>query len=286
MTLAIAARAEGTAGRASSIASISPRFAAKKKRWMGHSDFTAFQLASAGARRDDDVRRPDGRVGLRCGHPFGLQRLDHCWGVLEATGTNSRAISKDRISRSKGRCGAATWRWFRIWLGRRTCHCVDHGILFVEDIGEHPYRIERMLYQLHFAGILARQRAVLLGAFNGYELGPNDNGHDAAAMVAHFRRRSCVHTGLAPSAMCRRKAHAACRRPLRADGARRPRAVVPRTTGATSALTALDRLLDREANIDFAGRAFPSRSKFRSMKCAAPRAPTVTTVEQRAPYPG
>ena len=75
---------------------------------------------------------------------------------------------------------------------------VDHGILFLEDIGEHPYRIERMLYQLHFAGILARQRAVLLGVFNGYELAPNDNGYDAAAMVAHFRAALGVHvyTGL------------------------------------------------------------------------------------------
>ena len=75
---------------------------------------------------------------------------------------------------------------------------VDGGILFLEDIGEHPYRIERMLYQLHFAGVLARQRAVLLGSFNGYELGANDNGYDAAAMVAHVRARLCPHlfTGL------------------------------------------------------------------------------------------
>jgi len=46
-----------------------------------------------------------------------------------------------------------------------------------------------MLYQLHFAGLLTRQRAVLLGNFSGYELGPNDKGYDAAAMVAHARAR-------------------------------------------------------------------------------------------------
>ena len=81
---------------------------------------------------------------------------------------------------------------------RRTCRASSGGILFLEDIGEHPYRVERMLYQLHFAGILARQRAVLLGAFNGYELAPNDNGYDAAAMVAHFRATLGVpvYTGL------------------------------------------------------------------------------------------
>ena len=33
---------------------------------------------------------------------------------------------------------------------------VSGGILFLEDVGEHPYRVERMLYQLLHAGILAR----------------------------------------------------------------------------------------------------------------------------------
>ena len=75
---------------------------------------------------------------------------------------------------------------------------VEGGILFLEDIGEHPYRIERMLYQLHLAGVLARQRAVLLGGFNGYDLGPNDNGYDVAAAVAQVRTRLGVpvFTGL------------------------------------------------------------------------------------------
>ena len=75
---------------------------------------------------------------------------------------------------------------------------IDGGILFLEDIGESPYRVERMLYQLHFAGVLARQRAVLLGMFNGYTLSQSDNGYDAAAMVAHARARFGVriYTGL------------------------------------------------------------------------------------------
>ena len=54
--------------------------------------------------------------------------------------------------------------------------CVDGGILVLEDIGEQPYRLERMLYQLHFAGVLARQRALLLGSFSGFEPAPHDNG--------------------------------------------------------------------------------------------------------------
>ena len=42
---------------------------------------------------------------------------------------------------------------------------VKGGVLFLEDVNEHPYRVERMLLQLHQAGVLGAQKAVLLGAF-------------------------------------------------------------------------------------------------------------------------
>jgi muramoyltetrapeptide carboxypeptidase len=64
---------------------------------------------------------------------------------------------------------------------------IDGGILFLEDIAEHPYRVERMLLQLHYAGVLERQRAIVLGDFSGYRLSPNDNGYDFEAMLAYIR---------------------------------------------------------------------------------------------------
>lgn len=42
---------------------------------------------------------------------------------------------------------------------------IDDGILVLEDIGEEPYAVERMFWQLKHAGILDKQRAVVLGAF-------------------------------------------------------------------------------------------------------------------------
>jgi muramoyltetrapeptide carboxypeptidase len=42
---------------------------------------------------------------------------------------------------------------------------VAGGILYVEEIAEEPYAVERMLLQLFHAGILQQQRAVLLGDF-------------------------------------------------------------------------------------------------------------------------
>lgn len=40
-------------------------------------------------------------------------------------------------------------------------------ILFIEDTGEQPYRIERIMYQLELSGILSRLKGIIVGEFNG-----------------------------------------------------------------------------------------------------------------------
>lgn len=62
---------------------------------------------------------------------------------------------------------------------------ISRGVLFLEDIAEHPYRIERMLTQLLQAGILAQQKAIVLGQFTSYTLNAHDKGFDLAT-VAHW----------------------------------------------------------------------------------------------------
>lgn len=64
---------------------------------------------------------------------------------------------------------------------------VDGGILFVEDVSEHPYRVERMLTQLLHAGVLARQKALLLGQFTNYKLAPHDKGYKLQSVVDWLR---------------------------------------------------------------------------------------------------
>ena len=75
---------------------------------------------------------------------------------------------------------------------------VQGGVLFLEDIAEHPYRVERMLTQLWHAGILERQSAIVLGHFTEYQLGSQDNGFDLPAVVRWLRAtvRVPVVTGL------------------------------------------------------------------------------------------
>jgi muramoyltetrapeptide carboxypeptidase len=64
---------------------------------------------------------------------------------------------------------------------------VKGGILFLEDVGEHPYRIERMLTQLLHAGVLARQKAIVLGQFTEYKLTPHDKGYKLQTVVNWLR---------------------------------------------------------------------------------------------------
>jgi muramoyltetrapeptide carboxypeptidase len=64
---------------------------------------------------------------------------------------------------------------------------VRGGILLLEDVAEHPYRVERMLLQLHQAGALASQKAVVLGAFSDWRKSPLDRGYDFKTMVRQVR---------------------------------------------------------------------------------------------------
>lgn len=75
---------------------------------------------------------------------------------------------------------------------------VKGGILFLEDIGEHPYRVERMLSQLLYAGVLGRQKAIVFGQFTDYELVPHDRGYKLQGVIAWLQNQitARVLTGL------------------------------------------------------------------------------------------
>ncbi len=75
---------------------------------------------------------------------------------------------------------------------------VQGGILFIEDVNEHPYRVERMLSQLLHAGVLGRQKAIVFGQFSNYRLVPHDRGFKLASVVDWLRSqvKARVITGL------------------------------------------------------------------------------------------
>lgn len=74
-------------------------------------------------------------------------------------------------------------------LGTPYFPSIKGGLLFLEDVGEHPYRIERMLTQLLHSGVLARQKAVILGQFTEFKLVPHDRGFKLESVVNWLRQQ-------------------------------------------------------------------------------------------------
>jgi muramoyltetrapeptide carboxypeptidase len=172
-------------------------------RWVGYSDLTALQmglLAHTGAgswhgpMALDDFSRSDAAGGVD-------EVTRDCFaeamgGELEAVGFRTEAGFDGALARGL------------LWGGNLTMLCsllgtkhwpeVKGGILFVEDVNEHPYRVERCLLQLHQAGVLARQKAIVLGAFSAWKPTSLDRGYTLKTAVAHLRSvlKPPVLTGL------------------------------------------------------------------------------------------
>lgn len=167
------------------------------QRWIGHSDFTAFQLAALARAGMITYAGPMASYdfGAKSPSPF---TLANCFGVLDNDEWTIECALDGPDHRATGTLWGGNLAMVAHLVGTPYFPDVGDGILFIEDVGEHPYRIERMLHQLIHAGVLQRQRAVMLGAFTEYQLNANDAGYDLDAAIAHFRSRSPVpvYTGL------------------------------------------------------------------------------------------
>jgi muramoyltetrapeptide carboxypeptidase len=64
---------------------------------------------------------------------------------------------------------------------------VKGGVLFLEDVGEHPYKVERMLTQLFNAGVLPQQKAIVFGQFTNYKLVHHDKGYKLKTVIDRLR---------------------------------------------------------------------------------------------------
>lgn len=77
-------------------------------------------------------------------------------------------------------------------IGTPRMPTIDKGILVLEDVNEHPFRVERMLLQLEYAGILNRQSAIVLGSFSGAAPNEYDAGYSLESVYAFLRSRLSV----------------------------------------------------------------------------------------------
>ena len=164
----------------------------KGMQFVGLSDFTAFQLA---------VLAKTGSItwqGPALGEDFGSvdppdEIMQACFDDLlqeQGEGAGWR-LAKDQQELELSIHNAMLWGGnlsvLVSMLGTPYFPKIKSGILFLEDVGEHPYRIERMLTQLLHAGVLAQQKAIVLGQFTKYKTVPHDKGFKFSSVVAWLR---------------------------------------------------------------------------------------------------
>ena len=72
------------------------------------------------------------------------------------------------------------------------------GIVFLEEVGEQPYQVERMLYSLYLSGAFKNQQAIMLGAFSGAGEDSYDARYNLAAVIDHLSKVTGlpIYTGL------------------------------------------------------------------------------------------
>jgi len=168
-------------------------------RWVGHSDLTSLQLGllahSKGRSRPITWAGPlavehFGREAGEAGKGGVDEVTEACFleamrGELEAIGFRTEA-GFDGLE-----LGGTLWGGnlavVMSLLGTPHWPRIKGGILFLEDVNEHPYRVERCLLQLHQAGVLDAQRAIVLGHFNHWKPVPHDRGYTLKTAVARLR---------------------------------------------------------------------------------------------------
>jgi muramoyltetrapeptide carboxypeptidase len=163
------------------------RLAASGKLFVGYSDITALQLGLYTKTGALSYAGPFVAGDFGAADPVDFT-LDDFWSCLAGP---THTITEAAIGNPRVEAAGTIWggnlAMLASLLGTEWFPRIDGGILFVEDIAEHPYRVERMLLQLDQAGVLRRQQALVLGDFSGYRLGAMDNGYDFEAMLAYLR---------------------------------------------------------------------------------------------------
>jgi muramoyltetrapeptide carboxypeptidase len=164
------------------------RLAASGKFFVGHSDFTPIHLGllKAGATSfAGPFILPDFAADPQS--DFAMAQFAHCLTSPEHS-VNGQAEGNPDVDVS-GMLWGGNLAMIAHLCGSAQQPAFENGILFLEDIAEHPFRVERMLLQLLHAGMLQKQQAIVLGDFSGYRLTDYDNGYDFAAMLAYIRSR-------------------------------------------------------------------------------------------------
>lgn len=154
----------------------------------GHSDFTVIQLGLLALHNVITFSGP-----MLAGN-FGAPELnafteDHFWRALQNPTFSIEWQGNGPEWACEGQIWGGNLAMLVSLIGTPWLPQIEDGILVLEDINEHPFRVERMLLQLYHAGILGRQSAIVLGSFSGSAPNDYDAGYNLETMIDFIRSR-------------------------------------------------------------------------------------------------
>lgn len=157
----------------------------------GHSDFTAIQ---AGLLAQANVITFSGPM---LAANFGAETLNtfteqHFWLALRKAQFTVEWQGDGPQCDAQGTLWGGNLAMLISLIGTPWMPTIDKGILVLEDVNEHPFRVERMLLQLEYAGILNRQSAIVLGSFSGAAPNEYDAGYSLESVYTFLRSRLSV----------------------------------------------------------------------------------------------
>jgi muramoyltetrapeptide carboxypeptidase len=161
--------------------------AASGKIFVGFSDMTAFHMGLMAKTGAISYAGPMFAGDFAADKPVDFT-LDNFWQCLAGpTHVITELAAGNPSVNLTGKIWGGNLAMLVSLLGTEYFPLVEDGILYVEDVNEHPYRVERMLLQLMQAGVLGKQKALVLGDFSAYRLSPADHGYDFDVMLDYLR---------------------------------------------------------------------------------------------------
>jgi muramoyltetrapeptide carboxypeptidase len=154
---------------------------------VGISDFTAFSLAYLARAGGISFQGPSaGDFAAAEPDPFTVEQF---FATLTRSEHRVEFAGDGPDCDVRGRLWGGNLALVTALVGTPYLPRLRGGILFLEDVNEPAYRIERMLHQLLHGGVFSRLRAVVLGDFSPVPVQPADHGYDLAAAIARLRAR-------------------------------------------------------------------------------------------------
>jgi muramoyltetrapeptide carboxypeptidase len=144
------------------------RVAASGKAFVGFSDFTAFNMAAYACSNLVTFHGPMLSIDFGKAGPDTFME-QHFWMTLARDTHRIEEIDCEHEygeRRIDGTLWGGNLSLLAHLAGTPYFPAIDGGILYVEEIAEEPYAVERLFMQLHHCGALARQRALVLGDFS------------------------------------------------------------------------------------------------------------------------